>query len=65
MAGSGTTFFTNRRTLLAEQQDQAANLQKSAQEKIAFASQALNILQKTTITQAEAEQLVDLTNQVA
>lgn len=56
MTGSGTAFFTNKRSALQA----TVTAGQAAQEGIALANQALAILAKPTAAQAEAEQLVEL-----
>lgn len=60
MAGAGTNYFNNR----VAQFEPIVQAAQVAQNKLLAAKQALAILAKPTITQAEAENLIALHDQV-
>lgn len=59
MAGSATAYFTQKRN----QYQQVVESAQAAAAKVNAANQALEILAKPSITQAEAEQLIALHDQ--
>lgn len=59
MAGAATTYFTQKRNQYQQVLEQA----QPAEAKVAAANQALQILAKPSITQAEAEELIALHDQ--
>lgn len=65
MAGAGTTFFTAKRTALQESAQSLAQQASSVGQKLQAANNALSILQKATITQQDAENLIAFYEQVS